>query len=122
MTPALIPVSRGLGYSDIYVDFVSGRGTAREFYAAGDLADTARRIDQHAYDRRRLAAVLRRQNDAFGVDEAARQNIEQLQDSRAVCVFAGQQAGLFGGPMFSIIKALAVAQAARRTARNWTGR
>ncbi len=55
--------------------------------------------------RERVAAVLERQNRAFGASEQALASIRRLRDGAAAAV-TGQQVTLFGGPLFSVLKAL----------------
>jgi bacillithiol biosynthesis cysteine-adding enzyme BshC len=102
-----------MGYSDIYLDFLSGRETAREFYASQSLEEVAAALDDIAYDRERIVVVLKRQNRLFGASRETFANIEKLKDGKTLCVFAGQQACLFGGPLLVVIKAVAVVKAAR---------
>jgi bacillithiol biosynthesis cysteine-adding enzyme BshC len=47
-----------------------------------------------------------RQNEAFNAPPAAIAAAESLAQPNAVCAFTGQQAGLFGGPLYTIFKAL----------------
>jgi len=108
---------KALGYSELYLDFVSGRETARHFYTPDNLSAVAARLDGAVYARDRTADILRRQNQAWGAGEPTLAAIERLRDPRAVAVFAGQQAGLFGGPLLVQIKALGIIQAARRIGR-----
>ena len=55
--------------------------------------------------RRGVVEVLRAQNRAFGGDAATAHNLDRLRDG-AVAVVTGQQVGLFGGPAYSVYKAL----------------
>jgi bacillithiol biosynthesis cysteine-adding enzyme BshC len=55
--------------------------------------------------RRGVAEVLRRQNAGFECDEPTYRNLDRLAGG-AVAVVTGQQVGLFGGPAFSVYKAL----------------
>ena len=102
-----------LGYSRLYLDFVRDRKPARDYYLAGSLEATAHEIDRHDYDRGRLVEILTNQNRAYGASDAAFANIKRLNDPQTVCVFTGQQAGLFGGPLLTLIKALGIVKAAR---------
>ena len=62
--------------------------------------------------RRAVVEVLRNQNRAFGGDDATTRNLDRLRDG-AVAVVTGQQVGLFGGPAYSIYKALTAVHVAR---------
>lgn len=110
----LITPSKGLGYSDMYIDFVSGLDKARHFYTPDGIADVAARLDAITYDRARLADILTKQNKAWGAGDATMAAIESLRHPKALCIFAGQQAGLFGGPLLVQVKALGILKAARR--------
>ena len=109
----LIPPER-LSYTGLYLNFVKGRQPAVDFYPAGTLEVVAGQVGRHQYDRAALVSVLQRQNETYRASVETFDNIHRLADQRAVCVFAGQQAGLFGGPLLTIIKALAVVKAARQ--------
>ena len=112
MAPKTVVPSRALGYSDLYLDFLAGKSPASDFYLAHDVAAVSRQIDQSTYRRSDLVRILTRQNTEFGVDHGALQSIQRLDQPNAVCVFAGQQAGLFTGPMLVLVKALAVVKLA----------
>jgi len=71
--------------------------------------------------RARVADVLREQNAGFGADERARANIELLRSANTAVVIAGQQAGLFGGPMYTLIKAIAAIRLAKRLSETHEG-
>ncbi len=105
--------SRQLGYTQLYLDFLAGTGSARSFYSSRTVEETAQTLDQISFFRKEVVAILRRQNETFQSSSSALEAIEKLLEPRAVCVFGGQQAGLFGGPMMTLLKALAVAKAAR---------
>jgi bacillithiol synthase len=63
-----------------------------------------------------VAAILRKQNSAFGSDTKTQENLERLANG-AVAVVTGQQVGLFGGPSYSIYKALMAVQIASELVR-----
>jgi bacillithiol biosynthesis cysteine-adding enzyme BshC len=68
-----------------------------------------------------VVEVLREQNAGFGADDRAFANIELLRCGNTAVVIAGQQAGLFGGPMYTLIKAIAAIRLARRFAETHSG-
>jgi len=108
-----IQPSRQLGYTQLYLDFLAGAGSARSFYSGQAVDETLRALDQIAFNRRELVDILHHQNESYHSSPSARAAIDKLLDPLTVCVFGGQQAGLFGGPMMTLLKALAIAKAAR---------
>jgi bacillithiol biosynthesis cysteine-adding enzyme BshC len=102
-----------LGYSRLYLDFLAGKAPAVDFFTPDSIDTVAGKLDGVTYDRDRMVTILRRQNEQFGVSEATLERIELLDDPRTVCLFTGQQAGLFGGPLLTLVKALGVLKAAR---------
>src|SRR3954468_16524766 len=69
-------------------------------------ADAIRRTQAHTRDRSAIAAVLNAQQTRRGAPAAAVEAAGQLADAATVAVVTGQQAGLFGGPLFTLLKAL----------------
>lgn len=108
-----ITPSKALGYPDLYVDFVSEAESAGRFFLAPGLARVAHHLDGQAYDRHLLVDILTRQNRSYGASEATIASIERLRDPRTLCVFAGQQACLFGGPLLILYKAIGITKMAR---------
>lgn len=74
----------------------------------------ARRLACTPVDRKTASAMVVRQNEAFGAPPEAIAAARSLAEPNSVCVFTGQQAGLFGGPLYTIHKAV--------TILNWTNR
>lgn len=113
----LIAPDKSLGYSKLYLDFLADLPSARRFYGAAAPTELLASLDRQAIDRPALVRLLGRQNESWGADTAALAAINQLSDPECVCVFAGQQAGLFGGPMMTLVKALGAVKYAERFAR-----
>lgn len=109
--------SKNLGYSDIYLDFLSRKEEMKQFYPATSLQDVVGKLDSISFPREDIANILKIQNERFGASRKTLANIELLKDPKTVCVFSGQQAGLFGGPLLVVIKALAVVKAAELYAK-----
>lgn len=108
----LIALGKNLGHSNLYIDFLADSKPARNFYAATDLSDVAKRLDSAKYDRNKLVQILTRQNKEFGARDKTISNIEKLKLPGSVAVFSGQQAVLFGGPLLIMIKALTLVKSA----------
>lgn len=64
--------------------------------------------------RAELVSVLHQQQWRRASPEAARLAASQLADPRSVAIVTGQQAGLFGGPVFTVLKALTAVKLAKR--------
>jgi bacillithiol synthase len=80
--------------------------------------DAVGRAQRQPRDRARLVTLLQAQQDARGAPAPARAALARLTDPAAVTVVTGQQAGVFGGPLFTLLKALTALQLARRTERD----
>ena len=105
----------------LFLDYLSHEPAVHEFYPRSpSFSQWAKEeAGQVRYDesrRVRISEILERQNRAFGAGEKTLANVERLRRG-ALAAVTGQQAGLFGGPLFSIFKALtAVKLAAEATA------
>ena len=71
--------------------------------------------------REAVCEVVLRTNREWGADAAAAAAAERLSAPDALAVVTGQQPGLFGGPLYSLVKAMSAVAAAREVERD-TGR
>jgi bacillithiol biosynthesis cysteine-adding enzyme BshC len=85
----------------------------RYFREPNAFAEQAGLIDGREYDRRLLCGVLREQNERLGSGAPALASVARLEDRSAVVAIGGQQAGLFGGPLYTVYKALTILAVAR---------
>ena len=76
--------------------------------------DVIGRVQRHARRSREIAAILSAQQERRGAPPAARAAAARLADPNTVAVLTGQQAGVFGGPMYTLLKAITAIQLARR--------
>lgn len=78
--------------------------------------DAIRRTQQHPRDRARIAALIAAQQAHRDAPPAARSAAALLARPETVAVVTGQQAGAFGGPLFTLLKAVTAIQLARKAA------
>ncbi len=96
--------------SKLFLDYLEFSPSVRQFYPRPPrllewVEDERARIQYPAERRAQLAAILERQNRTWGASATTFENIERFR-SGACAIVTGQQVGLFGGPVFSIYKAL----------------
>src|SRR5579862_9222162 len=104
------------GTTRLYSTFLSDFAGVSQFYrhppTAAGINEAAAQIHLDPVILRGVVDVLRQQNQEFGGDAATVRNLDRLRDG-AVAVVTGQQVGLFGGPAYSIYKALTAVHVAR---------
>ena len=94
----------------LFNDFLSWSPSIQPFYSrsphfAAWLKDEAPAIRYDSVRREQVTGILERQNKAWGASPRTLENIARLRGG-ASAVVTGQQVGLFGGPLFSLFKAL----------------
>jgi bacillithiol biosynthesis cysteine-adding enzyme BshC len=66
------------------------------------------------FPRSEMVSILRRQNESYACESQTLRHISDLEQPECVAVLTGQQVGLFGGPLYTIYKALTAVGIARR--------
>jgi bacillithiol biosynthesis cysteine-adding enzyme BshC len=108
------PISVLPGLSRLFLDFAERRDALTPFYPASGYSTewmTIRPVLPPA-GRETLCHLLEQQNRGFGAAGAVFENIARLR-SGASAVVTGQQVTLFGGPLFTILKAATTIRKAR---------
>jgi bacillithiol biosynthesis cysteine-adding enzyme BshC len=81
-------------------------------------SDAIRRAQSHERRREDIARVIAQQQERRGAPPRAREHARLLADPRTVAILTGQQAGLFGGPLFTLLKALTALKLAEQVSRD----
>lgn len=102
----------------LFADFLSWKPGVRPFFHRPPqfsrwIADEAERVRYDEARRKSVASALLRQNERWGASAKTLANIERLR-SGAFAALTGQQVGLFGGPLFSLFKALTAVKCAEQ--------
>ena len=84
----------------------------------GAWSDAIARSQTHDRRRDEIAAVIARQQERRGAPARARDAGTLLADRKTVAIVTGQQAGLFGGPLFTLFKAMTAIKLAEQVSRD----
>lgn len=122
MRSECLPFSQIPHTTPLFTDFLSYQPKVQPFFPrsaffAEWLKDEAIAVSYDSQRRERVATVLERQNRNWDASAAVAKNIERLR-AGARAVVTGQQVGLFGGPVFSIYKALTAVKLAGLATQN----
>jgi bacillithiol biosynthesis cysteine-adding enzyme BshC len=103
-----LPAASG-GFTRLFLDYLQNAPALGEFFAGHfrdprSYATVMENISRRQPDRSALVAVLEEQN--AGADAATIENIEALRSGSTFAVVTGQQVGLFGGPLYTILKSI----------------
>ncbi len=124
-SPARLPVDvrRFSWIRRLAADYAYDFPSVAPFFA-GDPSDARAwsaaisRTQSHPRRRDAIASILAGQQRRRDAPAAAQRQAAQLADPRTVAIVTGQQAGLFGGPLFTLLKAATALKLAAATARD----
>jgi bacillithiol biosynthesis cysteine-adding enzyme BshC len=104
--------------SRLFLDYLRDPLKLRRYYPSAvkfhhELSQRAPEVlAAHKTDRAALCDALEAMNGAWGAGAETLANIARLREADALAVVSGQQAGLFGGPLYTIYKALSAVKLA----------
>ena len=107
--------------SRLFADYLSHTPSAAEFYPRSPnisswVKEEAARVIYDPARRDQVAGILERQNRVWGSSAKTFANLDRFRRG-ALTVVTGQQVGLFGGPLFSVLKALTAVKLAEESTR-----
>ncbi len=122
MKSECLPFSQIPHTTPLFADFLSDYSKVQQFYPRPAyfnqwFKDEASRLTYDHGRRRRVSAILERQNQSWGASAKVLESLSRLR-AGASAVVTGQQVGLFGGPLFSIFKALTAVKLAEHATRS----
>jgi bacillithiol biosynthesis cysteine-adding enzyme BshC len=94
----------------LFLDFLDHAPSVHPFYPRSAkflewAADESSNVNYPSVRRKQVAEILERQNKSLGASAKTLENISAFRNG-ALALVTGQQVGLFGGPAFSLYKAL----------------
>ncbi|HEX9006772.1 MAG TPA: bacillithiol biosynthesis cysteine-adding enzyme BshC [Bacteroidota bacterium] len=113
-----LPATAG-GFSSLFLDYLRDGGAVERFFPApfrtgAGFESVMAAVNSHAPDRVTLTQVLNEQNTAFGAGQRAMENIALLARPETYAVVTGQQVGVLGGPLYTVLKAITAIKLAAR--------
>jgi len=108
-----------LPFSDLMKTYTSDFSRVSEFYEFNPflLSHIKERASTFNFrgDRSASIELLKKINKRYEVHENALDNLERLEDKKALALVTGQQLGVLGGPLYTILKTLSTIHLAKRT-------
>lgn len=105
--------------SQLMADYTNENQHILQYFSYKPSLDQAQKrlesLADHPVDRKRVSGILTDYMEAFGLSDAARQNLARFEKGAPVVV-TGQQAGLLTGPLYTVHKAISTILLARQAA------
>lgn len=104
----------GRSFSRLFLDYLAAgsednifsRFFSGDYRKDGDIEKKLQLLTKRTYNRPALAALLKKQNTAFGCNEKTLRRIDELLNPNTVAIVTGQQVGLMTGSLYTIYKTL----------------
>ncbi|PJA27871.1 MAG: bacillithiol biosynthesis cysteine-adding enzyme BshC [candidate division Zixibacteria bacterium CG_4_9_14_3_um_filter_46_8] len=107
------------GMKSLFLDYINWKEPVSKYFRWDfrnplDINVLSGILDKKTFQRKQLADLLYRTNRNFGCAQQINNNIDRLSQSNSLVVIAGQQVGIFGGPMLTFYKAAAAVKLAAK--------
>ncbi|HYF51494.1 MAG TPA: bacillithiol biosynthesis cysteine-adding enzyme BshC [Planctomycetota bacterium] len=103
------------GFGDKFThDFAARSAQSEPFFGRQTWRDVLEKISKRSYPRAQLCDALESRARKLNAPEAVFASIKALRDTNTYAVVTGQQAGLLGGPLLTLHKALTAVRLARQ--------
>ncbi|MGH9160403.1 MAG: bacillithiol biosynthesis cysteine-adding enzyme BshC [Vicinamibacteraceae bacterium] len=112
-----MPSVRRLNIDYLYRFEPLGRFFAGDPSSPGAWQEAIARAQAHARPRQELVAIVSAQQAARATPAPARDALQKLVEPTSIAIVTGQQAGLFGGPLYTLLKAIATIRLADEITR-----
>jgi bacillithiol biosynthesis cysteine-adding enzyme BshC len=104
-------------------DYAYNFGAVAPFFGGNpasrsDWASALSLTQAHPRRREEIASIVTAQQRRRGAPPVAIESAQRLADKRSVAIVTGQQAGLFGGPLFTLLKSLTALKLAEQVSRD----
>jgi bacillithiol biosynthesis cysteine-adding enzyme BshC len=104
--------------TDLFLDYIYDFQKEKEFYSIPPYEESEynklfNNLYNNNYERDLIVNVLKEQNFKFGNSQTTIESIDRLKRRDTFVIITGQQVGLFGGPMYTVYKAMTSINLAR---------
>jgi len=114
---------RKLPFSKLFQTYISDFEQLSDYFSTNpfDTQELRQKINGYEFpgDREQTVRILQQFNDRFDVDAAAQENIKRLKKSDALVIVTGQQLGVYGGPLYTVLKTISTIHLARKMERTF---
>jgi bacillithiol biosynthesis cysteine-adding enzyme BshC len=99
-----------LPFSKLFKTYIHNFDEISDFFETNpfNLDAISQKVEAFTFqgDREKTASILSTFNEQFGIDEAAIHNIERLKNDESLVIVTGQQLGVYGGPLYTVLKTI----------------
>ncbi len=99
------------GNTRLFLDFINSSKSSLPFFkydfkSKTSYLDAAETIDKKSFRRTEITSIIEKSLSDYDISPELKRNLDKLSSPDSLVVFAGQQAGMLLGPMYTVIKAL----------------